>query len=341
MANVLIDPYLFCLPSEEDQNIKEWLAALSGWLDELERDKLFTWFFVFDLVALLHGYNLFPTFSKLKELNNRFGLNIALDKINLQLDYFNQEDDKPELQLYNLRKQIEERGYLFEPESIDILPPEFWKRYAVLIQPHILDLYGTLAVSKELEESFANELSIATFLLNIDPKQIEVKTQVKEFVSTSENLLQTNPVIQKFPLVYVPDDLPFPLINTVAELWQIRDNLYPFLIFCDNIQKELAKADPTKFEIVKRRLLELNLDCKSWKEGFFNPIRVTGNPRPESATVRNNPKLRKQRTFLCPDGVKRFFELHTSMPDYWRLYYFPLEEEKKLIIGYIGEHLET
>jgi len=50
----------------------------------------------------------------------------------------------------------------------------------------------------------------------------------------------------------------------------------------------------------------------------------------------------RERTFRCPDGQKRLFSWHLRLtPHAWRIHFYPDEQTKTLIIGYIGHHLPT
>ncbi len=124
------------------------------------------------------------------------------------------------------------------------------------------------------------------------------------------------------------------------DIWHRKDELYPNLLFCDALLiqlRSLHNSHPALRQVVKR-LSELDAFCRNWQQGPFNPQSLSGNPRPESqATLK---QYGKERTFLCPDSKQRIFTWHLNInPGNWRLYFFPLENEKKIIIGYIGPHL--
>jgi hypothetical protein len=51
-------------------------------------------------------------------------------------------------------------------------------------------------------------------------------------------------------------------------------------------------------------------------------------------------QYRHTRTFICPDGVPQVFKWHVRLtPGAWRIHFFPLDDKRQLIIGYIGRHL--
>jgi len=125
------------------------------------------------------------------------------------------------------------------------------------------------------------------------------------------------------------------------ELWNRKDELFPNLIFCEAVSEQVQSlgAENPILQLVKNRLSKFEEYCKSWTEEAFNP-KSLGNVSPESQITLQNPKYRKERTFICPDGMERVFSLHAKLSSGWRIYFFP-NEERKMIIGYVGPHLPT
>lgn len=133
--------------------------------------------------------------------------------------------------------------------------------------------------------------------------------------------------------VYVRDGL---------DIWLHRIDWFPNLYFCDNVREQmqtLAHGDLMLLPIMKR-LHELENFCKTWNEGPFDRDKMPSKVTTESEIT--IAKYSPQRTFRCPDGVVRTFSWHSRLtPRAWRLYFYPLPEELKLIVGYIGPHLPT
>lgn len=125
------------------------------------------------------------------------------------------------------------------------------------------------------------------------------------------------------------------------ELWNRKDELFPSLIFCDAVSDQLQSlgAENPILQLVKNRLSELEDYCKGWTDEAFEPNNLR-NVSPESQVTLQNPKYSKERTFLCPDGKKRVFSWHVKLSFGWRIYFFP-NEQRKMIIGYVGCHLRT
>lgn len=125
------------------------------------------------------------------------------------------------------------------------------------------------------------------------------------------------------------------------DIWYRKTELYPSLLFCDSVHQQLRRiySSHPLLKQIKERLSELEAFCQNWETGPFAYRKLRGNPRPESqATIQ---QYGNERTFLCPDGRHRMFTWHVSLSIKWRLHFFPLENERKIIIGYIGPHLPT
>ena len=124
------------------------------------------------------------------------------------------------------------------------------------------------------------------------------------------------------------------------DLWFRRSDLYPSFDFCNSAGKQLRRLHSSNpvFRQVKQRLYELQLFCNNWHEGPFNSERLPTRTRPESETTLQ--QYGAERTLMCPDGIERVFSWHVNLnPGAWRLYFFPLGNERRMIIGYIGPHL--
>lgn len=125
------------------------------------------------------------------------------------------------------------------------------------------------------------------------------------------------------------------------ELWNRKDELFPNLIFCEAVSEQLQSlgAENPILQLVKNRLSELEDYCKGWTDEIFEP-KILRNVSPESQVTLQNPKYNKERTFLCPDGKERVFSWHAKLSFGWRIYFFP-NEQRKMIVGYVGCHLKT
>lgn len=134
--------------------------------------------------------------------------------------------------------------------------------------------------------------------------------------------------------------LPDPRDGT--ELWAQCTERYPQLLFCAAVEQHLEhylSGNEALVQIMKR-LSAINHYVGNWKEGAFDANSLGSNVTPESQATLN--QYAQERTFLCPDGVKRVFSWHARFPPgERRLYFYPDSELRTITIGYIGAHLRT
>lgn len=133
-------------------------------------------------------------------------------------------------------------------------------------------------------------------------------------------------------------------ITSGQDLWEKRQELYPNLVFCENVKDQLYE-DPEKYHIaavMKRlnRFQEYFSDC----ENIYDPKNLGMDARTESATVKSDPQLKNYRKFRLPDGKEEYFFDHVGFTGKYsggRIHFLPDNINKKCYIGYIGKHLPT
>jgi len=132
------------------------------------------------------------------------------------------------------------------------------------------------------------------------------------------------------------------IVHDGMTIWQRKEEWFPNLYFCERVKEHmqaLPHGDPWLMPIMKR-LHELERFCKDWLEGPFDQEQMVSKVTNESEVTME--MFGDERTFQCHDGVQRMFRWHLRFtPRAGRLYFYPLPEERKLIIGYIGSHLHT
>ena len=158
------------------------------------------------------------------------------------------------------------------------------------------------------------------------------------FCSCHDNELQPH-------LINDPNDWLIHIVNSInsgADLWERKERIFPSLIFCDNVRKQLHalnEGDPLLKQFVNK-LFELEVYCKNWIDGPFDP-----NLLPFKVTTESTATLEAygdDRKFRCPDGEDRIFSWHARLtPHARRLHFFPSADTRQIIIGYIGPHLGT
>jgi hypothetical protein len=137
----------------------------------------------------------------------------------------------------------------------------------------------------------------------------------------------------------------YALASDEISLWNHKEKLFPNLLFCSAVRRQLLKNLPgsSMLERVIEMLSKLDQYCEDCSTGPFNRDNVPCGATPESKATRQ--KYGKERMFECPDGETRFFDLHAKFGA-WRIHFFeswfdPSDDRRRLIIGYIGPHLPT
>jgi hypothetical protein len=131
-------------------------------------------------------------------------------------------------------------------------------------------------------------------------------------------------------------------VESGADLYAYCETLYPYLQFCASAlaqMRELPQRDIHLRQIMKH-LFDLNSYCETWQDGPFASQDIPGKISVESQATLS--RYEKEHTFLCPDGENRVFSWHCRVtPEPWRIYFDPQEQDHRIIIGYVGEHLPT
>jgi len=127
------------------------------------------------------------------------------------------------------------------------------------------------------------------------------------------------------------------------------NEFYPGVLLCGKAPQQLSNwsASLTVLDQVKQALTTLSEFSQKWENGEIDEFRaqtlrdlglafqVSG----ESQTVRNAPKLRREREFWLPTGRQEFFEQHIKLSFSYRLHFFPDNATRQIYLGYIGPHL--
>ena len=123
--------------------------------------------------------------------------------------------------------------------------------------------------------------------------------------------------------------------------WEKQTEYFPNLIFCreaGSALRALSGREPYFYQIC-RHLFVLNSFCAEWPNlGLSALTAITWSE--ESDSTLNNRRLRAMREFNCPDGERRLFSPHSKPTGgNIRIHFLPLREQKKILIGYMGDHL--
>lgn len=165
-----------------------------------------------------------------------------------------------------------------------------------------------------------------------------------EIISIESSLININELVPCKKLKKIALDHVFANISSGYDLWDCREELYPNLIFCDSVKVQLY-ADPERFHIIKiMERLNILQNYFSQKHDFYQPKELGASARTESETVKNDPDLKKYRLFELPTGEQVYFYDHIGFTGKFsagRIHFYPMVQEQKCYIGYIGRHLPT
>ncbi len=165
----------------------------------------------------------------------------------------------------------------------------------------------------------------------------EVISEIVEAIHASRSCH----VLEHANLIQQSKERIYQKVSNGLELWEQRGQLFPNLVFCDVVRKQLEDILTGQLELqpVIKILLELQKCCQNWDSGYLN---LEGYPINESGESQSTlDQYGRERTFSCPDGKERLFERHLKLRFCnWRIHFFP-EKPGTVIIGYIGRHLPT
>lgn len=101
------------------------------------------------------------------------------------------------------------------------------------------------------------------------------------------------------------------------------------------------RGTETVFPFVLRHLFALNTQAMNWTDGQFQADYQFSCSYESQATLQRYPE---SRMFLCSDGQKQQFSLHSKInQERWRIHFIPIEDasRRRVLIGYVGPHLPT
>ena len=130
---------------------------------------------------------------------------------------------------------------------------------------------------------------------------------------------------------------------TFKNLWKNKEELFPNLILCGEVEAQIAKIGSSSFfrQIIDR-LREFDKAIKKWTSGGFSYKSINENYSliisPESKQTMD--QYGNERRFSLPTGGTEFFELHIKTGEL-RFHFYPDEDTRDVYVGYIGPHLNT
>jgi hypothetical protein len=127
--------------------------------------------------------------------------------------------------------------------------------------------------------------------------------------------------------------------NSIQAFWDNKKILFPNLVFCDRVWKQIEhlSVNDDRFDLINEKLKRLNAFTETWNQGAFDYKNLGLDNSPDTPTrIASTLDL---RTFHCSGIGDRVFSLHIKWSfgrEFFRLYYYPNEGNRKVYIGYIG-----
>jgi hypothetical protein len=126
---------------------------------------------------------------------------------------------------------------------------------------------------------------------------------------------------------------------TTDTFWAERSEAFPRLDFGLDVENQTRQLDPPSFNLVARRLAELDAACIDWLAlgGAQSPYRskVTG----ESQSTMG--RLAERRAFRDANNTLQVYELHARYGSVGRIHFRLKHNERRIEVGYVGRKLPT
>ena len=179
-------------------------------------------------------------------------------------------------------------------------------------------------------------------IIRMNPSTAEIENEDAEI----QNFYNSSILSQ-----YLPDLLSArnSSLESGKEIVHRFDEFYPALSLCGKTVQQLNNwsASLTVLDQVKESLTVLNTFSSKWQSNqiveyisdTLTDLGLSFQVSGESRTVRNNPRLRREREFWLPSGRQEYFEQHIKLSLGYRLHFFPDSETQQIYVGYIGPHL--
>ncbi len=127
--------------------------------------------------------------------------------------------------------------------------------------------------------------------------------------------------------------------NDPDEIWDSRADLFPGLRFGVDVRQHLKSVPTSSIPVVRKRLCQLNKSASMWAHSDIGIPQWYCRVSDESASVKQNRKLRQKREFRSEDGQNKLFFWHARYGSSGRIHFRWDSDQREFEIGYIGFHL--
>lgn len=258
-------------------------------------------------------------------------------------DWYNQNNNDQQIDIIRAFRSIQTRQPLFSAEDTGTGSDFFEVRFQ-----------GSESFSA-LRAAVWHESPITSFPTGIPWNETPISVEVNELNETAEMISSTSDINNLFSTAIV-DNLESVLsyernnsIQSGNEILNTQQAYFPFICFCGMATEQLLHGyfSKTIFDQIKESIIILNSFCANWENGFYDNyshanLRMAGlnhNVSGESSSVLQDPTLRNEREFWLPNGRKELFENHIKISKGYRIHFYVNPDNKKVYIGYIGNHL--
>lgn len=211
------------------------------------------------------------------------------------------------------------------------------------IKPSVVSKGGTAV--KETPEVVALYSFLANDLWKSKALEAKYESLNNDGNIGSEDFLLTNYNAEScFDEIVKEDrDVMYKEIASTSDLWSRRNELFPNLIFCDSVKKQLDDNPGRVHALGIIRSLKKVQEYFEKEHDVYVQSDVGVGVRTESETVKSNTKLKAMRLFRLPSGEEVYFWEHFNFTGQFvgRIYIMPDVKNKRAYVGYIGHHLPT
>jgi hypothetical protein len=174
--------------------------------------------------------------------------------------------------------------------------------------------------------NFENELYLAVFKNDIDQLKLPINVA----------MVDSKEMFEKWISDYTEKNI-VEQYNSINEIWEKREEVFPNLIFCGDTQKQLEGFGIKDKELrtIFEKLNILDNYLSTTEQLDFDNLNFEISPE-STSTMQQYGNLRK---FKLPNGDTETFTLHIKLSNL-RIHIFPTNKGK-CYIGYIGKHLPT
>ena len=126
-----------------------------------------------------------------------------------------------------------------------------------------------------------------------------------------------------------------------ADLWDRREELFPYLTFGPDVEEHLAELNPGLLSTLVNKLADLDDSAAAWPDAGGAKPPWTCRVNDESESVKTTPKFRDARRFRSATGEPLLFLWHARFGEAERIHLRFDASKSEIEIGYVGSHLPT